>query len=352
MVSDILILKPFSDSRQAGVRIEKQQFNFYVKHCKNLNENLYESINAGVTELEIFKNHICYQKPPQFYKKKCENCGKDFETIFYEKENKRKPVVYCWTCGSPYCKDKACINQRYLIAKEYYNIFFSAYPSWTTKRGNRWIHESFGFRRQSEPTRTELTLMRYRVFKFLKACEKKFNIKIKGIGVRDLAYDVEKIGEEWFIHFHLARRPTKFIKKSDFNELGEKFNLKYVYHGYKKSNWLAEYFAKRHSGEFEHKQNNSAWMFADIMPIETYFKLYHKSRKFLHYGFTRREVRFLKKRAEELRKCEAFALSSNILPTVEPTGCENCGHTKFKFVLYEENIDITPKPPQNPYKSL
>jgi len=291
-------------------------------------------------ELERFKEHLCYQKPKQFFKKVCENCKADYET-----DEKGKPISYRWTCGSPYCKDEECFKQRYSVVRDYFMIFFNAYPSWTTKRGNRWIHEVFGFKRQQLPTRKELTLMRATISKFLKASEKEFSIRIKGIGVRDLAYDIEKIGEEYYIHFHFARRPTRFVKKADFNKLGKKFNLKYVYNGYRKAYWLADYFAKRHSGQFGHKKDNSNWKFPDIMDIETYFKLFHKSRKSFYFGFTRREVRFLKKRAEELHKCEAFVLSSNVLPTAKPTECSKCGCKSFIFVPIEEKEEKPPDPP-------
>lgn len=305
---------------------------------------LYDFSDFRNLELEIFKNHICFGKEKVIYQKNCKKCN---SVLTYENG---ETVTYCWVCGSPYCQDEDCFNQRCSIAKEYFMIFFNAHPSWKTERGNRWIHETFGFKRQSLPTRKELNMMRNKVNKFLKALEKEFKIRIKGIGVRDLAYDIKKIGEEFYIHFHFARRPTKEIDFKEVNNLGEKFGLKYVYNGYRKAYWLADYFSKRHAGQFGHKKDKSNWRFADVMNIETYFKLFHNSRKSLYYGFTRKEVKFLKDRAEQIRKSEAFALSSNAIPTGIPTACSKCGCKEFNLILYEEIPKQIIKPPPDTLK--
>jgi len=335
-------LIPTSHSNERGLSL-KRSVPYFLKNS-NLFSPLYDWDNSFA--IEQFEKRICFGKEKVKIKKVCRSCGKDFEL-----DSQGKPVYYVHSCNSPYCRDPACMKHRQYLAYEMFMMYFNAYDQWQG-RGNRWGHEVYGFKRTSKPKREDIADMKIRIRKFQVARAEKLNIRIKGIGVRDISYDVEKIGEEYYIHFHFARRPYSiegnFNKHlEELNKLSEHYNFKYNWIGYRKAESLADYFSKRHSGQFEHKKDNSNWLFPDLFSIKDYFNIFYNARKTIQFGFSRKEIKMLKYKFEQFHKREAFVLSSNVLETAVRDTCQNCGNLEFKWVIHEEIItkppDLTPE---------
>ena len=288
------------------------------------------------TKLERFNNRICYNQDKFFRTKKCSQCGTHFE---YDK--KGNPIRYLLTCNSPYCKDEECFKKRYMIAKKYFEVFFNAYPVWRTKRGSRWIHEVLGFSRVDVIDKPFIQKCKRQVYNFLRALEKKFNVKIKGVGVRDLAYDVINKDGKFYLHFHFARRPYHNEDLEIINQVGFKYGLKYSKIGFRKKSSLINYFSKRHAGYFGHKKNDSSWGFADIFSPEEYLETFCGERKTFSSGFSRKEIRLLKDRYIQLRTRLEEALSSKEQYTAPINYCPKCGCTEYSW-SFEGDIHDPP----------
>ena len=228
----------------------------------------------------------------------------------------------------------------------------------------RWGHWALGFKRRPDlPDRLQLENFRVQLNKFLKAIREELNLYIKGVGIRDIAYDIEKIGDEYYFHFHIALRPfhttDKILEK--INKIGERFGIKPNFIGYRECYILADYFAKRHSGQFEHEATGTNWMYKDIMDIETYFRLFYNSRKLIHTGFTNKELIFLKKRFKQELKDLNQTLEESLLSPKdkEQSRCPECNSTNLIFDFCKKcdikdlkPPDRTPEAPEEPIEHI
>ncbi|MAG78777.1 hypothetical protein CMI40_00165 [Candidatus Pacearchaeota archaeon] len=290
--------------------------------------------------IDKFENRICYGKEKVYRYKYCNDCGSHFEL-----DKNSNPVRYLVTCNSPFCKDEDCFKKRYMVAKKYFEVFFNAYDVWKTKRGSRWVHEVFGFARKNQFTRVEISKCKKQVYNFLKAREKKFGRKIKGIGVRDLSYDITNEDGVFYLHFHFARRPGGYEDLKELNALGLKYGLKYTKIGIKKKSGLINYFAKRHAGHFGHKKNCTNWNFSDVMSTKEYIKNFRGERKTFSCGFSRKEIKLLKNRYIRNRTRAEGALSSKEQYTTDIEQCQNCKSKDFSWRYDNGILANEPKPP-------
>lgn len=299
----------------------------------------FEESDPKIFEEKKFLFRLCENNPKKFMVRRCSNCGSHWE---YNKDG--EPVRYLMTCNSPFCQDLDCFKKRYLIVKKYFEVFFQAYKPWKTKRGSRWVHEVFGFPRiaKSQVTRSYLSKCKKQVYNFLRAREKKLNQKIKGIGVRDFSFDVDKVGQEFYFHFHFARRHFKFECLFELNSLAERYGLKYNLIGIRKESSLINYFSKRHAGYFGHKKDSTAWGFKDVFTVREYLDIFRGQRKTFSSGFSRKEIRFLKKRYIVLRARVEDALSSKGQQTTETKQCLRCGCKLWKWYFEEDFGDPPP----------
>jgi len=122
--------------------------------------------------------------------------------------------------------------------------------------------------------------------------------------------------------------------------------LKYNFFKYTSAVALADYFSKRHSGQFEHEVTNTEWKFADVLTDREYFDTFYGSRKTIHFGFSRKEIKMIKFKLQQLLKREAFELSSNSLDIAVRNSCQKCGCKEFLWVDFEEIIKYPPDPPK------
>lgn len=293
--------------------------------------------------IQNFLARLCEGHDKLYRSKKCVECGSSFE---YDKEG--KPIRYLMTCNSPFCKDEECFKKRYMIAKKYFEVYFNAYSSWKTKRGSRWIHEVFGFPRVNKLTKSYLSKCKKQLYNFLKAREKKFDIKIKGVGVRDLSYDVEKVGEEFYLHFHFAKRFSASEDLIELNSLASKYGLKYSKIGVRKRSGLINYFSKRHAGYFGHKKKETNWSFQDLFSAEDYIDIFRGERKTFSCGFSRKEIRLLKERYLAFRTRLEEALGSKEQQTTDTKQCQKCGCREYSWIFENEVHDPPPNTEQSP----
>ena len=305
----------------------------------------YKSKQDLEYEILNFKKRICHDNPKKILVLEYQN--KDDKNNIVEFH---KPLF----CNSPYCDGELCFEDKLKKAKKQFRLYFYAYPTWRTKRGRRWGHWDFGFMRSSLPNRNEIADMKRNLQLFLLKLSRIW--RIKGIGVRDLSYDVEKIGEEFFIHFHFALRP--FFNSADnqktskileeINKIGLSMGIKPNFFGMRDiegKNGLVNYFAKRHAGEFEHDYTGTSWKFKDIMNEETYINSFLGSRKIMTIGFSRREKQIIKIKYLEFLKSEAFELSSNHKDTIAHLNMDlKTFYKQFSLIRWY----IIEKPPDQP----
>ena len=322
------------------------QFQRDLGYAENYFEKDKITINNFVSENrhELFykqmMNNICQNFEPRFYKKVCKDCKQDFEV-----KAGGDPPTYRYYCQNSYCKSNPCYVYRLMVYKELFTGFFNFYSAWRIKRNSKWVHFSIGAKRQSQPTRKELNQINRNVNSFVKEYNETFST-LRGLFVRDFSYDKSLVGEEWFIHFHFAVRP---MKKEDFKEiqdLAEKHNLHYSYFGFRKSDWLIDYFSKRCAGKFEHECHETDWMFADLMDSRTYFETFHRSRNTWFTGMKEGEVKRLRKNLKQiLRECEALTLSSKKYQQEIAKYCVHCGSDRF--LKQEIKIEGNKPPPDS-----
>jgi len=373
------------DKKHIPGLIEKTgRLNFSVDE-KNLFLN---TIKAELNNFENFKSRLCGGSKQNFRVQKCKDC----DTLILGDDG--KPIVYPVVCESPYCPGEDCMIHRKLKAKSLFDVFLWGNRNWIRQRDirtedvyneageiikysdldkngelkkhlhkknvngkikilyTRWGHWAFGFKRRSDlPDRLQLENFRIQLNNFLKALREELHLYIKGVGVRDIAYDIEKVGEEYFFHFHMALRPFNTNDKTleKINKIGERYNIKPNFIGYRECYSLSEYFAKRHSGQFEHKSTDTNWMYKDIMDIKTYFRLFYGSRKLIHTGFTNKEVEYLKARFKQKLKDLNQALEESLLSSTnkEQSRCPECGSTNI-IIDYCKKCDIKHLRPPDP----
>lgn len=303
------------------------------------------------TELDLeyeilnFKKRICHDHPKKILVLQYQNKDNKNDIVEF-----RKPLF----CNSPYCDGENCFKDRLKKAKKQFRLYFYAYPTWRTKRGKRWGHWGFGFKRKSLPNRNEIADMKRNLQLFLLKLSRIW--RIKGIGVRDLAHDIEKIGEEFFIHFHFALRPffnaadkqktSKILKK--INKIGLPMGIKPNFFGMRNvegKNGLINYFARRHAGEFEHDYTGTSWKFPDIMDEESYLNSFFGSRKTMTIGFSRKEKKIILIEFLEFLKREAFELSTNNKDTIAHLNLNlKEFYNQYSLICWY----ITEKPPDKP----
>jgi len=337
--SQTKLIKEQSDREiQTAMGLIENEPDFIVG--KNINEVIKENLDNY--HLKQMLNNICVNQEPRFYKKTCRDCNGDFEH-----DDEGKPITYQYFCENPFCKSEDCFTYRQRIFKKLLTGFFNFYPAWRNKRNNRWVHFSIGAERQSLPTRKELININKRVKAFVKDYNETFSI-LRGCYIRDFSYDQIKEGEEWFIHFHFAVRPMKQEQFIEIQNLAIKHKLLYNYIGFRKSENLINYFAKRCAGKFGHEQFKTNFMFADVLTSQEYFDIFHRSRKIYFTGLKQGEIKRLRNCLEEiLHKCEAFVLVNTELPTNRRTTCQHCGS---KLFLKQEIKLEERKPPPNEIK--
>jgi len=374
----------------------------YLKYQFDKKIVFENTISLVSYNFETFKSGLCEGSTQNFRVRKCGDCGKEVE-YYEEGEKKGKPIYYPVVCESPFCPYPDCITHRKLKAELLLNVFFWGYKNWIKERSiitedefdeegkiirlsdlneegelkkhlktikkngitkvlyTRWGHWAFGFKRRLDlPDRLQLESFRIQLNKFFKAIREELNLYIKGVGIRDIAYDIEKVGEEYFFHFHIALRPFPTNDKTleKINKIGERYNIKPNFIGYRECYSLADYFAKRHSGQFEHEATGTNWMYKDIMDIETYFRLFYNSRKLIHTGFTNKELRFLKKRFKQELKDLNQTLEESLLSPKgkEQSICPHCNSTNliFDFCKKCDIKDFKPPdlPPEAPEKPV
>jgi len=392
--SELISEKIFDRKFKRGIKEEKKLNSKLIKLTGRLNFSVDEkniflnTIKRELNNFENFKSRLCGGSKQNFKVQKCKDCG----TIILGDDG--KPIAFPVFCESPYCSGEDCMAHRKYKAKLLFDVFLWGYKNWIKQRdiitedefdgeGNiirlsdldkkgdlknhlktikingiikilytRWGHWAFGFKRRSDlPDRIQLENFRIQLHNFLKAIREELHLYIKGAGVRDIAYDIEKVGEEYFFHFHIALRPFNTNDKTleKINKIGERYNIKPNFIGYRECYTLSNYFSKRHSGQFEHKSTGTNWMYKDLMDIKTYFRLFYGSRKLFHTGFTNKELRFLKKRFKQELKDLIQALFESLLSSTnkEQSRCPECNSTNI-IIDYCKKCDIKHLRPPDP----
>lgn len=340
------------------IKEKEGDFNrgFYYANLEQQPLQDFDSDYIHAVLLDQLNDRICEGKPPLFFTRKCfyPDCGKT-QTRPFVKDNgeiEDREEHYRAFCCMPYCKSPDCRDYRMAIAKRKYRTLFYAYPSWLG-RNDRWLHIVLGTKRMDhEPTKKELNHIRKQARKFLASMERgshlpyKVKIRVKAIGTRDLSGNYT-----YYVHYHFFLRPIpdKYLDFEALNKLAAKYDLKFTSFGYRSSQSAIKYLAKRDTGIFGHNPNH--YSYADIMSLEEYFNSFHKTRRTLLYGFSRKEVKFLNKRSKEaiekdpIRNAEGVALSS-ISVINDRKKCQFCGnYSVFKVFDFEIIKDCPDRPP-------
>lgn len=367
--------------------VKKEEKYYFNKYEKIPQSEIYNcELNAIKTELnnfERFNSKLCGGSGQNFKVKKCGSC----KNIVEYKSDGKTPIVYPVVCESPFCDNPDCITHRKLKAKLLFDVFLWGNRNWIRQREiteedfnkdgdlkkhlhkinhngkiyilyTRWEHWDFGFKRRPDlPSRLQLENFRIRLNNFFKSLRKELHFYIKGVGIRDIADDIEKVGEEYFFHFHMALRyfnhnDPKIMKK--IQSIGKRFDLIPHFIGHRECYNLSEYFAKRHSGQFEHESTGTNWMFKDIMDKKTYFRLFYNSKKLIHTGFTKKELEYIKEMFKQKLKELNQTLEESLLSPKdkEQSRCPYCNSTNIIFGYYPKSEIKHFKPPDSPPEAL
>jgi len=308
--------------------------------------------------VEKWVQKLCNKQNKVYFKRVCKEDGQAMMTKDINGKMKiQKPILH--TCHSPYCNDEDCYKQKYGILGSIFASYFYSRPKYLEREDPFCFHFVIGDKRQTAYKRKEIQGFRKRNISFLREVNKKLGIKMKCIGSPDLSYDPIQVGDETYQHIHWASmRPYYFTKDQllQIYEIAKKHNVVFHKIGNKKPKNLIDYFAKRSSGLFGHK-DTGYYGYKDIMTKEYYFENYHGLKKVMNFGFSRKEKHFIKHHKKDIlrnvidlqakgKKLVRRALLSCIYSMFETYLCSKCGSEKWNLQEIKDPKEEDPPPDQ------
>lgn len=364
--------------------------NFKFEQNKTLQNKILK--NKNVYEGVVAKRHL--KTFDSFNGRLCENTlmkdrlsvAKIIGSNQIVRDKQGKPFYKISSCGSIYCNDEYCFNERFQVAKMYYNVLFffndCFYNSKVMKffpktdkmslKYNSKYHISLNAEYIDLDKLTKSKLQSYKtgvnnVLKFLKKNVEDFK---DAVGVLDFAYNPEN--KQIRPHYHLALTQCKGLKDflyaknkntglnnsqyRDFKQVCKKNNFGIIRnHGYKTGikplMSLISYFAQRKAGlyhfniEFKTKlkdyntlyekyklNKNYFFMFKDIISKESFFNSVYGFHRYVRFNLPNRADKKAVKKFKDMK--EAFANNFEIVIGGETQGVSLILHSyEFYDVL-------------------